>query len=135
MLTPWLANERTALGWIRTAQAFAMMGVIIAQLMRLYRSPSPDPVFGFFVVSVPLSLLCHVMAMVITILGCCRYLHWQSEMARGNAISSGWELIVIFVLTILVCLASGLTLPNLTDSRIGIALRLHYCCCHQRSRR
>lgn len=93
-----------------------MMGVIIAQLMRLYRSPSPDPVFGFFVVSIPLSLLCHVMAMVIIILGCYRYLHWQSEMARGNAISSGWELIVIFVLTILVCLASGLTLPNLTDS-------------------
>lgn len=100
-----IANERTALGWIRTAQAFAMLGVIIAQVTRLYRSLSPDPVLGFFVISIPLSSICHIMALLTTILGCYRFLHWQSEMARGNAISSGWEITVIFVLSLLVSLA------------------------------
>jgi len=104
-----------------------MMGVFIAQLMRLFRSPNPDPVLGFFVVSVPLSLVCHVVAIIITILGCYRFLHWQSEMARGNAISSGWELVVVFMLTILVRLASGLTLSNFADFRIGVVV--HLCSC------
>lgn len=97
-----LANERTALGWIRTAQAFAMLGVIIAQVTRLYRSLSPDPVLGFFVVSVPLSSVCHIMALLTTLLGCYRFLHWQAAMARGKAISSGWEITVVSVLSILV---------------------------------
>jgi len=80
-----------------------MTGVVIAQVMRLYRSLDPDPILGFFVVSVPLSLVCHVMAMICTIFGCYRFLHWQNEMARGNAISSGWELNVVFMLSLLVC--------------------------------
>lgn len=98
----WIANERTALGWIRTAQGFAMLGVIIAQVSRLTHSLNPDPELGFFVVSVPLSSVCHTMALLITSLGCYRFLHWQAEMARGSAISSGWEITVASVLSFLV---------------------------------
>lgn len=101
------ANERTALGYIRTAQAFAMLGVVIAQVMRLNASSSPDPVLGFLVVSVPLSAICHVMALVITCLGFYRFLHWQAELARGRALSGGWEMMTIFVLSILVSLVSS----------------------------
>jgi len=96
------ANERTALGWIRTAQAFAVLGVVIAQVSRLTASLNPDPTLGFFIVSVPLSSVCHTMALLITFLGCYRFIHWQAEMARGNAISSGWEITAAFVLSFLV---------------------------------
>ena len=100
-----LANERTALGYVRTAQAFAMLGVITSQMMRVLHSVHPDPVLGFFVISIPLSAVCHVMAVIISIVGCYRFLHWQAEMARGHAISGGWELVTTFSLSILVLLA------------------------------
>lgn len=102
-LTNWhTANERTALAWIRTAQAFAMLGVVIAQLMRLTHSTNPNPVFGFFVVSLPLSSMCHIMALLIACVGFYRFMHWQKELVRGNAISSGWELLTVGTLSTLV---------------------------------
>lgn len=81
-----------------------MLGVIIAQLLRLSHSSNPNPILGFFVISVPLSSICHIMAILTTILGCYRFFHWQAEMARGYAISSGWELLTIFTLSFLVSL-------------------------------
>lgn len=95
------ANERTVLGYIRTAQAFSIMGVIISQLMRLQRSENPDPHLGFYVVSVPLACICHIMALLITLLGCYRFFEWQNNMARGWAISGGWVLLLIFMLSLL----------------------------------
>lgn len=97
-----LANERTALGYIRSAEAFAVLGVIISQLLRLSHVSDPSTTFGFFVVSVPLAAICHVMALIVTVLGCYRFLHWQAEISRGYAISSGWEMLLVFVLAILV---------------------------------
>lgn len=79
-----------------------MLGVFIAQCMRLTRSTNPDPVLGFYVASIPLSAICHVMALVTTILGCVRFLHWQSAMTHGQAISSGLELLIVFVLSLVV---------------------------------
>lgn len=86
----------------RSAQAFAMTGVLISQFMRVLHSVTPDPVFGFFVVSIPMSAMCHIMALIITVLGCYRFLHWQSEMTKGFAISSGWEMMTVFLLSLLV---------------------------------
>lgn len=96
------ANERTALGYFRTAQAFAMLGVVIAQFMRLQRSLNPDPVLGFFVVSVPFSCMCHVMALFTASLGCYRFFKWQSAMTKGQAMSGGRTIVSIFTLTFLV---------------------------------
>jgi len=79
-----------------------MLGVIISQLMRLTHSDTPDPVFGFLVISIPFSAVCHIMALLITCVGCYRYLHWQAEMVRGKAISGGWELITMCILSMLV---------------------------------
>lgn len=78
------------------------MGVIISQVMRLMRSSDPDPVLGFFVISIPLAAICHVMALIVCLLGLYRFLHWQNKMARDYAISSGWELTTIFALSALV---------------------------------
>ncbi|KAI1614289.1 hypothetical protein EDD36DRAFT_222327 [Exophiala viscosa] len=97
-----LANERTFLGYLRTGQAFAILGVIIAQLMQLQHSLHPNPVLGFFVVSVPLSSVCHGSAILISILGASRFFHWQQEMSRGYALFGGWELHSVAVLTTLV---------------------------------
>lgn len=101
-----LANERTALSYIRSAQAFAITGVVISQLLRILHAPNPNPTFGFFVVSIPLAAVCHAMALVVTVIGCWRFLHWQSALSRGDALSSGWEFLIVFGLTglILLCM-------------------------------
>ena len=98
----FLANERTFLGYLRTGQAFAVMGVIIAQVMRLTHSPNPNPVLGFFVVSIPLSCDCHSTAIILSALGAIRFLRYQQEMARGHAVAGGWEIKFVGTLTTLV---------------------------------
>lgn len=80
-----------------------MMGVIIAQMMRLQHSLHPNPDIGFFVVSVPLSVVCHGSAILISVLGAIRFFHWQKEMDRGHSLVGGWELHSVGVLCILVC--------------------------------
>ncbi|KAL2415741.1 hypothetical protein ABEF95_001724 [Exophiala dermatitidis] len=97
-----LANERTFLGYLRTSQAFAVLGVVTAQVMRLQHSLAPSPIIGFFVISIPLSCVCHGTAIVITALGALRFLRCQKEMARGYALAGGWEIKCIGTLTTLV---------------------------------
>ncbi len=111
----FLANERTFLGYLRTAQAFSMMGVFIAQLMRLRHSPNPRPVFGFYAVSVPLASICQVMAILFSIVGCIRFFKYQKNMALGAALSGGWEIGIVGLLTWAVsqCLSPELWIINL----------------------
>lgn len=97
-----LANERTFLGYLRTGQAFAMLGVVIAQLMRLQHSLTPNLVLGYFVISVPLSSICHIAAITIAFLGALRFIRVQNEMARGQAIAGGWEIKCVGTLASLV---------------------------------
>ncbi|EXJ96397.1 hypothetical protein A1O1_01523 [Capronia coronata CBS 617.96] len=99
-----LANERTYLGYLRTGQAFAILGAVIAQVLRLHHSLTPNPVIGFFVVSVPLSCVCHVTAIIISALGALRFLRYQKEMARGYAVSGGWEIKCVGILATLIVL-------------------------------
>ncbi|EXJ79049.1 hypothetical protein A1O3_08550 [Capronia epimyces CBS 606.96] len=100
-----LANERTYLSYVRTGQAFAVLGVIVAQVLRIQHSLAPNPIIGFFVVSVPLSCVCLGTAIVISTLGALRFLRCQKEMARGYAVSGGWEIKCIGTLTTLVILS------------------------------
>lgn len=115
------ANERTALGYMRTAQAFAILGVVIAQLMRLQRSPTPDPSLGFLIISVPLSCTCHIMALLTACLGCYRFFQWQSTMTRGQAISGGFAITSLFAFTFLVSRFTHATAPKLTSNRLCFA--------------
>ncbi|KIW26293.1 uncharacterized protein PV07_09398 [Cladophialophora immunda] len=100
-----LANERTFLGYLRTAQAFAMVGVVIAQFFRLNHSLHPNTNLGFFVVGVPLSCVCHGSAILISGLGALRFIRCQKAMARGYALSGGWEMTCIGMLTTLILLS------------------------------
>lgn len=70
--------------------------------MRLQHSLAPSPIIGFFVISIPLSCVCHGTAIVITALGALRFLRCQKEMARGYALAGGWEIKCIGTLTTLV---------------------------------
>jgi hypothetical protein len=81
----------------------SMLGVFIAQLFRLNHSPSPSPVFGFFVIGVPLSSICQVMALLLLLIGCHRFFKLQKIMALGKATSGGWEVNAAAFLGIAVC--------------------------------
>lgn len=85
-----------------------MLGVIVAQVMRLQHSINPSPVLGFFVVSVPLSCVCHATAIAISTLGAFRFLRYQKEMARGSAVSGGWEIKCVGMLATLVRISVAL---------------------------
>lgn len=70
--------------------------------MRLQHNLTPNLALGYFVVSVPLSSICHVAAMIIAILGAVRFLRVQNEMARGYAVVGGWEIKFVGTLATLV---------------------------------
>lgn len=76
-----------------------MMSVIISQFLRVKHSITPNPVFGYFVVSIPLATICATMALLTAIIAALRYFRWQLNMTIGKSISSGWEIITIVLLT------------------------------------
>ncbi|ETN38468.1 uncharacterized protein HMPREF1541_06503, partial [Cyphellophora europaea CBS 101466] len=96
------ANERTFLAFLRTSQMFSMTGIFIAQLFRLQHSLNPSPVFGFHIVGVPFSSICQIMAILLLLVGTARFLKLQKQMALGKAISGGWEINLVAVLSLAV---------------------------------
>lgn len=87
-----VALERTYLGYFRTSLALAFLGVFIAQLFRLQHTPHPDPVFGFFILGIPLSCICTGAAILVNLLGSYRFWRQQNAMLRGKILSGGWEM-------------------------------------------
>lgn len=85
-----LANERTYLGYLRTSQATAIVGVFITQLFRLNSTPRPD--LGYYAISEPLAAVCHGFAIAIAVIGMVRFFRFQNEMHRGYSLSGGWEI-------------------------------------------
>ncbi|KAI6814229.1 hypothetical protein KC332_g8019 [Hortaea werneckii] len=90
-----LANERTYLGYLRTSLALSMVGVIISQLYRLQHSPSPNSVYGYYVLGKPLASSFHTSALVVTLVGAVRFFRQQSAMSIGKIHAGGWEVLVI----------------------------------------
>ncbi len=84
-----------------------MVGVIIGQLFRLQPSPDPDPVFGYFVLGIPLAALFICAAIAVTVLGAWRFWRQQNAMVRGKIHAGGWEILVIMIGSLLVSLKSG----------------------------
>lgn len=70
----------------------SMIGVMIAQLYRLQHKPNPDDVFGYFVLSKPLSMVFQAAALVVSLMGGIRFFRQQSAMAVGKVHAGGWEL-------------------------------------------
>ena len=79
-----------------------MLGVVIAQLYRLQHSESPDPKFGYFVLSKPISCIFHASAICVAILGSVRFFRQQHAMAIGRVQAGGWEIMVIGFYVLLV---------------------------------
>lgn len=79
-----------------------MMGAIVAQLYRLQHSPTPSPIFGYFILSKPIAGILQSSALGMVLLGAIRYFRQQSAMAKGMVHAGGWELLTIVVLMTLV---------------------------------
>ena len=104
-LTPTAANERTYLGYLRTAVALSVLGVTVAQLYRLQHAAAPDAAFGYFVLSKPVAGLFQGSALVVTLIGAGRFYRQQHAMAVGKVRAGGWEvyLVSVFVLFVRTC--------------------------------
>ncbi|KAH7391338.1 hypothetical protein BKA64DRAFT_100871 [Cadophora sp. MPI-SDFR-AT-0126] len=90
-----LALERTFLGYLRTSLALSMLGIVVAQLFRLQRSPTPNPHFGFFVLGKPLAIICQGAAIYTILIGVFRTWRSQNAIVRGKAISGGYEIVAL----------------------------------------
>ncbi|KAF7128677.1 hypothetical protein CNMCM5793_003528 [Aspergillus hiratsukae] len=86
------ALERTFLAYIRTSVVVAMQGVFIAQLFRLQRSTADHAPLGYYRVGIPLALSCHVVAILVALMGAHRFWRQQSAVAHGKVYAGGWEL-------------------------------------------
>lgn len=74
-----------------------MMGIFMAQLWRLQHSTFPDPVFGYYAVSKPLSAILQASALCVVLVGTARYFKQQSLMTKGKIQAGGWEILVIMI--------------------------------------
>jgi uncharacterized membrane protein YidH (DUF202 family) len=97
------ALERTFLAYLRTSQAFALLGIFVAQLFRLQHAPNPDPVLGYYVVGKPLACICHGAAIFTLLFGACHWYRQQAAMLRGKVHSGSFEIKAVGGVVTLVC--------------------------------
>lgn len=81
----------------------SMMGVLIAQLYRIQHAPSPNPMFGYYVLGKPIATIFQASALGMVLLGAVRFWRQQSAMARGKVHVRGWEILLITGYVALVC--------------------------------
>ena len=88
------ALERTFLAYIRTSTVIAMQGVLVAQLFRLQRPPerANSHHLSFYEVGIPLSVACHIVAIIVALVGAVRFFRQQNAVVRGKVHAGGWEL-------------------------------------------
>ena len=79
-----------------------MLGIFVAQLFRLTHTLTPDPVFGFYVIGIPLASISQAMAIIVLMVGCHRFFKLQKNISLGYAITGGWEVNTIAFLGIAV---------------------------------
>ncbi len=70
-----------------------MMGIMIAQLYRLDHRPDPSKVYGYFVLSKPLSAIFQSAALCMVLIGATRFFRQQNAMALGKVHAGGWEIV------------------------------------------
>jgi uncharacterized membrane protein YidH (DUF202 family) len=86
------ALERTFLAYIRTSTVIAMQGVLIAQLFRLQRPNTDVHRLSFHAVGIPLSVACHFVAVLVTLVGAFRFWRQQNAISRGKVHAGGWDM-------------------------------------------
>ena len=98
-----LALERTFLAYVRTGQAFAALGVLIAQTMRLRQVQPLGVGLDYYDVAIPLACTCYGISILVIVIGLLRFLKLQKAMALGTTYSGGWEIITTGNIGALVC--------------------------------
>lgn len=72
-----------------------MIGITVAQLFRLQHSPTPNALFGFYVLGKPLACICQGAAIYALMIGAFRTWRTQNAIVRGKAITGGFEIILL----------------------------------------
>lgn len=80
-----------------------MLGVTVAQLFRLQHSPTPNHIFGFYVLGKPLACICQGAAVCCLLLGAVRAWRLQNAIIRGKAITGGVEVLLLWLGLLIVC--------------------------------
>lgn len=106
---------------------FSMTGVFIAQLFRLHHSPTPNPDLGFYVASVPLSSVCQIIAIIVLSIGVLRFLKLQNNMSLGKAVTGGWEVNTVALLSFTVSDPPSSVILELTRQTDACELFCSHC--------
>src|SRR5690349_10547608 len=69
-----------------------MQGVLIAQLFRLQSTTADHARLSYYTVGIPLAVTCHVIAILIALMGAHRFWRQQSAVAHGKVKAGGWQL-------------------------------------------
>jgi uncharacterized membrane protein YidH (DUF202 family) len=101
-----LALERTFLAYIRTSNAFVLLGVVIVQLFILADANRTT--------GIVLAILILAIAILMTMLACARFFYQQKLLLRGRTTAGGWDVILIWASTVGLCL--GLFVAILVSS-------------------
>ena len=99
--------------------ALTMIGVFIAQFFRLQHAEQPNMVFGYYVLGIPLAVICIGGSMVILALGVYRFWRQQNAMLRGKVHAGGWETSAVGLLILVVCIAYRIFYTSISYSRVG----------------
>lgn len=69
-----------------------MQGVLIAQLFRLQQPNTKVHGLSFHAVGIPLSVACHFVAVLVTLIGAFRFWRQQNAISRGKVHAGGWDM-------------------------------------------
>ena len=87
-----LANERTFLAHLHTANAIANFGILLAALFRSNEPTDPHS-FTLYAIAVPMAAICLVMASITVTVGMWRFVQLQKSMVLSSAFTGGWDLV------------------------------------------
>ena len=96
-----LANEQTYLSWLGFSDAFALLGVVIAQISRIRNLADPDGrgLLCNYLLGKPQSCFCYAMAIFTLVFGAYRFFRQQHALTVGYARVGGPELPLMGVST------------------------------------
>lgn len=78
----------------------AITGTIVAQLFVLEQ---PQTGFGYATIGRPLASVCFSFSICTVLLGTCRFWRHQHAMIHGKALTGGFEIVVLGIVSLLVC--------------------------------
>jgi uncharacterized membrane protein YidH (DUF202 family) len=92
------ALERTYLAYVRTASAFAQVGVAVAQLFRLNTANSGEILPSSLKIGNVMGAATEGIAIVVMLTGSIYFLKQQHALVKGGIISRGWDIVLLAAL-------------------------------------